>query len=293
MLKQQSICGLSTPTANVAINKSRLKIYNKSSIPTYFLEKGQEFQIELFNPTSDTVLAKIELNGKYISQSGLVLRPGERVHLDRYIDIPKKFLFTTYEVSNTEEVKKAIQDNGDLRVEFYKEYVAPAYNPWIIQPSWTYTPFIGYCGSSNSGTASYLNGTVTTSNASASSFTSSVNMNDVVNCSANMDKSASLDWLSQDFEDTHKPIKKGLRKRLRKESIETGIVEAGSHSNQEFKTVNKTFDTWAFHTVSYKLLPASQKLNTVEEVNLRRYCTNCGTKSKPNFKFCPNCGAKA
>ena len=97
-MKTNVTVGNPNPTATLAINKGRVKIYNnKSNIPTYYLQKGQEFQIELFNPTTDKVLAKIKLNNKLISQSGLVLRPGERVFLDRYFDIDKKFKFDTYE----------------------------------------------------------------------------------------------------------------------------------------------------------------------------------------------------
>lgn len=113
--------GVPTPQAYVAINKSRVKMYNKDSkTPVFYLQKGQEFQLELFNPTTNSILAKIFLNGNAISQGGLVLRPGERVFLDRYIDVAKKFLFDTYEVGNTSEIKKAIEDNGDFKVEFYK-----------------------------------------------------------------------------------------------------------------------------------------------------------------------------
>lgn len=33
--------GLPTPTANLAINKSRIKVYGKKSeVPTYYLKKG-------------------------------------------------------------------------------------------------------------------------------------------------------------------------------------------------------------------------------------------------------------
>ena len=110
---------LLVPTANVAIKKSRLKLYNKDSVePTYYLEDGSEFQIELFNPTTNTVLAKISIDGKAISQTGLVLRPGERVFLDRYLDVAKKFKFSTYTVNNTNEVRQAISNNGELKVEF-------------------------------------------------------------------------------------------------------------------------------------------------------------------------------
>ena len=116
------------PTANLAVNKSRIKIYNKEGeMPTYYLQSGQEFQIELFNPTTDVVLAKIILNGNPISQGGLVLKPGQRVFLERYLDVAKKFLFDTYEVANTNEAKEAIENNGDFKVEFFRER-QPVYN---------------------------------------------------------------------------------------------------------------------------------------------------------------------
>ena len=131
-MNKKTLNGHPTPTANLAINKSRLKVYNKKSeVPTYYLEKGQEFQIELFNPTNGNILAKISLNGKPIAQGGLVLRPGERAFLDRYIDVARKFKFDTYEVANTSEVRKAIEDNGDFKVEFYSEYIPPVVEPTL------------------------------------------------------------------------------------------------------------------------------------------------------------------
>jgi hypothetical protein len=113
--------GIPVPTANIAVNKARLKVYNDS----YYLTKGQEFEIELFNPTTNTLLAKIYLNNKPISQGGLVLRPGQRIFLDRYLDVAKKFLFDTYDVENSDEVKEAIQNNGDFKVQFFKEKTQP------------------------------------------------------------------------------------------------------------------------------------------------------------------------
>jgi hypothetical protein len=114
------------PTVNLAVKKSRLKLYdNRSVSPTYFLTKGQEFQIELFNPTTFILLAKIKLNGNAISGGGLVIRPGERIFLERFLEENKKFLFDTYQVDNIAAVKKAIAENGDLVVDFYKEKVIP------------------------------------------------------------------------------------------------------------------------------------------------------------------------
>jgi len=297
---KQNICAPSVPTANLAVNKSRVKLYSKGlDMPTYYLQKAQEFQIELFNPTSEVILAKIHMNGKAISQGGLVMNPGQRVFLDRYLDVAQKFLFDTYEVGKSDEVKKAIEKNGDIKVEFYNE--RQENQPIRITPDWTYRPHIYYSNtnigssyttgtdpqylrSGSSGTFS-TQGLVTTTNlANASTgnatYTSSVNYNSV-----NTNSEITLDFLS-DFDIKKSPVRS-------KKSIETGRVEKGSHSEQEFTYVNKSFEYSPFYTLEYKLLPISQKVNTVADINVKKYCTDCGSKFGKTDNFCSKCGKKA
>jgi hypothetical protein len=262
---KQKIYGLeSTPTANIAVNKSRVKLYNKNGeTPTCYLQDGQEFQIEIFNPTTEPVLAKITLNNKLISQGGLVLNPGQRVFLDRYLDVAKKFKFETYEVSNTNEVKKAIKNNGNVKIEFFKENIilnmgnwagSTTYNrPYFNNPSWSIK------GTSGAYNANLTTTTCTYYNNNAS-LTSTIG-------------NASLSIPSN--------------------KIETGRVGEGSESNQKFQEVNNSFSFYAFHTVEYKLLPVSQKINTADDLNVKVYCTNCGTKLGKGHKFCSSCGTKA
>ena len=301
---KQNICAPSVPTANLAVNKSRVKLYSKGlDMPTYYLQKGQEFQFELFNPTSDVVLAKIQLNGKVISQGGLIINPGQRLFLDRYLDVAQKFLFDTYEVGETAEVKKAIENNGDIKVEFYKERQE---NPPIrITPNWTYRTNIYYSNTNIGGsnftgtdtqflrngtisTNSLTNGSVTTTNVSTgnASFTPSVSSN-LFNLS---NSKTTFDSFSDDF-NAVKDVKRTLARN--KKSIETGRVEKGSHSEQEFTYVNKSFEYSPFHIVEYKLLPVSQKVNTADDINVKVYCTNCGSKLGKTDNFCANCGKKA
>lgn len=254
------------PSANIAINKSRIKVYNKKSdMPTYYLNKGQEFQIELFNPTNKIILAKISLNNKLISQGGLVLKPGQRVFLDRYIDVAKKFKFDTYEVANNNEVKEAIKDNGDFKVEFFNEseplninfIPRRIYRPYDTNGSWGNSG--GYNNSLNTTTCNYSN---------------------------NISSEVTLD--SMEFSTTSLGSTK-LRSKKSK-SIDTGRVEMGDTSNQKFETVNYEFNISPFHTIIYKILPSSQKVNTVNDIT--KYCTECGSKQKKNNKFCPNCGTR-
>lgn len=296
------------PTANIAVNKSRIKVYNtKGEMPTYYLQSGQEFQIEIFNPTTEVVLAKITLNNKALSQGGLVLNPGQRVFLDRYLDVAKKFLFDTYEVANTKEVKKAIENNGDVKVEFFRERTPQYYGGTItLQGSGTYGgSFGGPTWTTNTGGYSTnINGSFTSGNAtftttSANSIGTLSNTSGVAN-TAFYNSTATMDSLSLgDVTVSSSPIKKEARLKtlgnvLRSaKTMETGRVEQGSSSDQKFKTVNKDFEYLAFHTVEYKLLPVSQKINTAEDLNVKVYCTNCGTKLGKGHKFCSSCGTKA
>ena len=102
-------------------NNTRLKKYNNN----VFLDDKSEFEIEMFNPNTFTVGVKIKLNGEYISNAHLVLYPGQKLKLDRYLDENKKFLFNTYEVDNNKEAHYAIKNNGLVELEFYKEYKKP------------------------------------------------------------------------------------------------------------------------------------------------------------------------
>ena len=288
------------PTASVAVNKSRIKLYEKGvDMPTYYLQKGQEFQLEIFNPTSHVILTKIILNGKAISQGGLVLNPGQRVFLDRYLDVPKKFLFDTYEVSNTSEVKKAIESNGDIKIEFYKEQeeikILPyQQQPWLGLTTYTTNGF-GFGNINNTGAGTPPDFLTTKTSGSAVNTSGS---NSMTNYSSNISGSLglvgscgldSLKSLSDDFTPKNTLKRKLVRSA---KTIETGRVEVGSDSSQTFKYVNKKFEWFPFHTIEYKLLPTSQKINTVDDLNVKVYCVNCGHKLAKTDKFCGQCGTK-
>ena len=78
--------GGARPEAFVTKGKQRLKQYTD----TVYLNNGDEFEIELYNPTKNKVLAKVEMNGNSIG-AGIILRPGERVFLERFLNESKKF----------------------------------------------------------------------------------------------------------------------------------------------------------------------------------------------------------
>ncbi len=281
-MKQQICTPTGLPNAHVCIKKSRLKVYHKETSPTYYLTDGSEFSLELFNPTSDVVLAKIILNNKSISQGGLVLNPGQRVFLERYLDVNRAFKFNTYEVANTSEVMAAIKDNGDFKVEFFREN----------KPTYTVSDY-GYFNTGNP--YNLLRSSITNYN-NQSSTTLNLNgvIGDTLTSTSNnvVTTSATLDSFKDELIDT--PQTKNLFKRsvVSKKSIETGRVEMGSESDQKLKYVDKSFEYFAFHTITYKMLPISQKINTAEDISSKVYCTQCAHKLKNGYKYCPICATK-
>jgi hypothetical protein len=268
------------PTAHLTKKKSRLKVYNGHIV---FLNDKDNFEFEIHNPKQKSVLCKIKLNGEYISNSGVVLRPGQRVFLERFLDTNNKFEFSTYKVKDTSENRSAIDLNGDVLIEFYDEQLSRN-NFLILNSRTTYGSGLTYGGRSNdyipkfgttiSTTGGVYNTTTTTYNTSNATFTSSV---EPTISRSKFDVSSTLLGAS-------KPSKK------KSKSIETGRVEKGEESNQNFTNSYEQFNYHTSHTIKFKIQPLITKNINVEEI--RQYCTECGTKTKKNYKFCPSCGNK-
>ena len=268
----------------IAIAKSICKEYSTSSYSrVVYLENDQEFQIQLFNPRKFTIGAEIFINDEKLSNI-LVLKPGERIWLERYLDIKKKFKFSTYEVEgNNTDVQEAIKDNGKIEVKFYREVrekefypsISVSGNDWIndnsiIKYPKTIDVFYNTC-SSKADDIIYCDSKLTTSN-----FYSDLNAN----------YTTAVDLRNQ-YPQSHKASTSSPDKII----CETGRVEASSLSNQEFDSVNIDFEYLPFITEKIKLFPISQKPYTLNDLH-KIYCTECGRKLKTNYKFCPFCGSK-
>lgn len=278
-MKKTANFAASMPYAYITKGKQRVKQFNE----TIYLKNGDEFEIELFNPTTNKVLAKIEIDGKSIGGNGVVLRPGERVFLERYLNESKKFLFETYKVSgNNSEVQDAIRNNGNVVVSFYNEHIEyPTYNPitWISStPTLNYPPNVRYFNSTTTtGLGTYYGQTFTTTSFSGDE-TLSLNSN-----TSNTDLKASL------LTDSNN--KKRSRVLTKSKEIETGRVEKGSNSNQIFTKDYTKFSPFYFTQTTWKILPDSQKPFMKEDLIL--FCSECGAKrKKDSHKFCPHCGTK-
>lgn len=260
-------------TAIITVKGNVMKQYGNN---TYYLKSGQEFEIQLNNLTKDVVAARIFMNGKAISQSRIILRPGQKVHLDRYLDTPKRFLFDTYEVSDDIQTAKAIADNGNVEIKFYKEK--------------TPTPI------------TYIEPTVWSNNGMNSNFFQNSNSFDSM-VATSYSTSTTPTYGGQHTNSVSKSLKsRGTTGRAsasmsmfneapEEKFRETGRVEQGSDSKQRFKDYVGEFEYTPFDSVSIKLLPVQYKPVSVSV--LAEYCVKCGTKNKKgNYIHCPKCGTK-
>ena len=277
--------------AKIAISKNLIKEYKSSnSERTVYLNDGTEFQIYLKNPYQTHLGIKISVNNKSIGNM-LVLRPGQSFWLDRFINENRKFLFNTYEIENTAEMKYATNNNGKVKIEFYHEKEE---KPIIsIYPSYRNTEWIYSTDTlSNINTTSFnccqnnLNSNLNDCNTSNCYFSTSTT-GAVPRGIPTVSSATTLRYES----DTTTSRKKGITKQEIGTTIETGRVEKGGHSNQEFEYCDIDFDYYPFKTENIQILPNSRKQVRVEETR-RRYCSQCGKKVSPKDKFCPNCGAK-
>jgi hypothetical protein len=233
-----------------------------------FLNDGDEFEIELFNPLTVSVLADIKLNGQSISKTGLVVKPGQRVYLDCFIDDKKKFKFSTYEIENSGEALDATQNNGLLEVFFYKEDVITLDNwqrkfdriiveKWypVYYPSYPVYPYynrpsIWY------GTSPTIGGSCVTTNLTngiiGTTTTNTYSSNNMINCSYTSNVNV--------------PYGGTTVNNLFSNSLETGRVEKGEKSKQKFTEIDMDFEKHYISSTIIQILPESRKPAEVKEV---------------------------
>lgn len=245
-----------TPTANITVNRSRLKLYQDN----VYMKDGTSFEIELWNPRPNRVLAKIFINGNPVSGGGIIVNPGQRVYLERYLEVDRKFQFKTYEAENSSEGQAAIANNGLVSVIFYDE--ASDHQNWTLSSTDVTNLFVGSAINPMTFTSSNYN---LINDLRPSSFT------------------------SQSLEDRHTPIK--MNRKLSSQSvgnIETGRVQQGGQSNQRLVNTDGNFASFACAAYTVKILPESQKPSEIGDI--RYYCTKCGRRWRSGENFCATCG---
>lgn len=159
------------PSAYITTNKNKVKVYSNNLV---YFNDGQTFEILIENPTLHTVLAKIWINGKIISDRGIVIQSKSNIYLERFIDEPNKFKFNTFEVDDVMDTYHQRNKNGLVQIEFYKEK--------LLFPTWggsEWNPNIIYTVNTTGITVPFDNGTTISTvnliNDSSITYTSNVN----------------------------------------------------------------------------------------------------------------------
>ena len=289
------------PSVVVTSNRNELKLYQGNQI---YLNDGDNFELRFFNPLAEKIGVEIMFNGIKKGDSYLVLNPGQDLILDRFLDEQRKMIFETYVVDgNNEAAVKAIQQNGLISFNFYKEYynyntslynhnMNIDYNFPPKQPKYKKSKGYGYSGPGTSG-ASGLYGTSGISGCVGSPGFSMSGCGGGTSTSSNIySKVFSTIFTSFDSNfGTMKSATTSYTSTCAPNQLETGRIEMGDISDQKLKSVNAQFALTPFHTISYKLMPYSAMNREIGEV--RMYCSECGYRlRKETWSFCPKCGTK-
>lgn len=282
------------PSVVITSNRNELKLYQGNVV---YLNDGDNFELRFFNPLQEKIGVEIMFNGIKKGESYLVLNPGQDVFLDRFLDEQRKMLFETYEINgNSQEAVEAIQQNGLITFNFYKEHYSSNYQnevnvnynfpPKPFKDNFNYTSSRSYTSSGSGSNGIWGSqgpaGPVGTPGTSSTGGFNTTNSNSRIYNSSTFTASCNSVTIGNTVFNTTSASYNPL---------ETGMIEKGDISNQQLKTVNLQFNSTPFNSISYKIMPYSAMNRTVGEI--RQYCTCCGYRlRKETWKFCPKCGTE-
>lgn len=270
-----------------------------------YLKDGQTFAIRLFNTNFISVAARIKLNGEIIGD--LLVKPGQKVDLERYFNESRKFIFETYNVEDSDpKVREAIKNNGKVEIEFFEE--DNGFDQWFDGQIEEYNRYdnnirlndqferlndfkrwdqdinydqtdknSSYYNRESIGNNRYtLRGMDHTGDESMNvNYDSSLITDTSIGQTTFGDSTLGMMETSSTEEDT-----RSMR--------ETGRIGKGGNSSQRFEKVDMKFKDTSFFVKKVQILPVSMKK---EQTDVRFYCPNCGYRiRKRSWIFCPKCG---
>jgi hypothetical protein len=296
------------PSVVITSNHNELKLYQGNIV---YLNDGDNFELRFFNPLQEKLGVEIMFNGIRKGDGYLVLNPGQDLILDRFLDEQRKMLFETYTINgNNKEAVEAIEKNGVISFNFYKEYYSNSNQQKNVNVNYDFPPkptrydnqisFNGTLNYSNgqsgpsgpSGEASRSGTSGTSGYKGIRGVLNSISTNNVTNISGNATFTSSnystLDGMDQMMFSSPSVF---VTENETFDSLETGRIEKGDISDQRLKGINMNFASTPFHSMTYRLMPYSTMNREIGEI--RQYCSCCGYRlRKSNWKFCPSCGEK-
>ena len=297
------------PSAIVTVNGSEKKIYDNNQI---FLNPNDNFEFRFFNPLQEKVGIEINFDGQKKGNSLLILNPGEDITLDRFLDDKKKMKYSTYFINGkNDQAVKATEKNGLVTINFYKEelwnnnFWSGDFNTagWSGGTSRGTLPHFTNSRSSkgfDGGNQMYsslgvftqeLDDSVITTDAVGTDYSEYICENTDKNIEYSDYVADSMDVSATYTANLGDTTKSFTTQNQTYEKLETGRIEKGEESNQDFETVDTKFQSTPFHTINYMLKPESTKPQSVNEI--RNYCSRCGYRiRKQSWNYCPKCSCE-
>jgi len=279
------------PECDILVNKQKRKTYGKKKNKVY-LNDGDNIQLHLFNPLYHRIGVQLEFNGE-LEEKMLIINPGQKVLLDRFVDTKKKIKFGTYFIDgNDKSVKDAIKKNGNMKIHFWSEKI----KPMIYSGVEGLRGNVDNIGNFGGGLPHFTNTNLSTNLWEPTYYNSSIKCSgDLTNFNSNS---------ISNYSDEIQPKLK-----------ETGRIEKGKKSNQKMKEIDFEPDK-IFYVKDFKLLPFSKLKDKKKKTSLttkpksisvdihnsyyrstdhRIYCSNplCGYRVRNrSWKFCPICSTE-
>lgn len=268
-----------------------------------YLKNGQEFQIFLKNYRGIPVMVELTINGETEKET-IILDPGERLFLERYLSTNNKFKFNTYKISNN--VKKLIENNvkelGVITARVYSLQSVYSDTPvtsttipkvqyivdYFRQPVFNgYRSFQTFNNEQFMGTRSNISGYVSSSYTSCNNMASSLNNNEF--------QTYTSYCVNEDVE-SEKNSQNLAKEKLQEVNTQTefGAIERGNYSDQKFEGCpdfkkGMFLESYTIHIYPISAQSSEEKSNRIEGAI---YCSVCGRKQKHGQKYCPADGTK-
>lgn len=230
---------------------------------TINLPFNAEYKIRLKNKQKNLrAKAKVFIDGRKVSNLGdFILQPGQTLDLERFLDesLSKGSRFKFVPLSDGRVADPTSEDNGIVKVEFYREEAPPVV-------SWTWGQPL-YPPNPNPWHAPKKGGfDITWTNETSSTYIQPMSYCSNTNLVGSVSRGNSL----------------------------PGATVEGGISNQKF-AVGDDFQTDMFPTVLEIKISGLEKLSSPGSVERtkERFCSSCGKRrSKLHDKYCSRCGSR-
>jgi hypothetical protein len=237
---------------------------------TVYLPFGSEYTIRLKNMSSRRAKVSIEIDGRNVTDGGLVLDSFQTSDLERFIEggslqVGNRFKFIERS-GKVEEHRGVKLEDGLIQIKYEFEMPPVTPNYWGISSQQVGTPFRTMRAGSDFGTLNSVR---------SSGFQAE--------CAGSV-----CDWMDGNT-DSAELAKSPMSAKLN----DAGITVEGSRSDQKFTTTHWRGTEGPINSMVLRLLGETKDNRPIKEaftVSHKVTCGTCGTSNHPSSKFCKECG---